>query len=374
MAIRTPAEVFPPGDFLREELEARDWTQADLAEIISRDVTLVNSIVTGKRSITPETALGLAAAFGTSPEFWLQLEQAYQLWRARDKDIGSIPLRAKLYSAAPVSDMVRRGWIEPSEDAEVLEKRLLAFFDVNEIEEIQEPFAYAARKSTSYSVHTTPSQRAWLARAKQLAHSVQAAHYVPDSVDNVLAQLRLLYHTPEDTRHVPRILSENGIRFVLVQQLAGNKIDGACFWMDDAPVIALSMRYDRIDNFWFTLMHELGHCSQQDFSIDSNLDTSRSNSDKPDNERTADDFALKSLIDPNDLSNFIVRKKPHYSTQAIAVFAQTKGVHPGIVVGQLQYRGELKWEHFRKMLVPVLDNITASALTDGWGNGSVKQT
>ena len=72
MAITRPAEAFPPGEFLREELEERNWTQADLAEIMGRPLVLVNEIISGKRSITPETAIGLAAAFGTSAELWMR--------------------------------------------------------------------------------------------------------------------------------------------------------------------------------------------------------------------------------------------------------------------------------------------------------------
>ena len=84
MATRRPAEVFPPGEFLREELEARGWTQDDLAAILGRTTTTVNQIIGGQRSITPATARGLAAALGTTPQFWLNLESAYQLWKVQN--------------------------------------------------------------------------------------------------------------------------------------------------------------------------------------------------------------------------------------------------------------------------------------------------
>ena len=79
MITNQPAQVFPPGEFVREELEARGWTQADLASVIGRPVQLVNLIVTAKKAITPRTAGELAAAFGTSPELWLNLQSAYAL-------------------------------------------------------------------------------------------------------------------------------------------------------------------------------------------------------------------------------------------------------------------------------------------------------
>ncbi len=74
--MRKSAEIFPPGDFVREELEARNWTQGDLASILARPLQLVNEIVLGKRAITPETAQGFANAFSTTPELWLNLEGA----------------------------------------------------------------------------------------------------------------------------------------------------------------------------------------------------------------------------------------------------------------------------------------------------------
>ena len=83
MNARIPAEVFPPGEFLQEELEARGWSQIELAEILARPPRLVNEIIAGKRAITPETAKGLSAAFGHSAQYWMNLETSYQLSKAQ---------------------------------------------------------------------------------------------------------------------------------------------------------------------------------------------------------------------------------------------------------------------------------------------------
>jgi HTH-type transcriptional regulator/antitoxin HigA len=74
-----PAEVFPPGEYIREEIEARGWTQIDLAEILGRPVQVVNAIINGKKAVTPQTALELGAALGTGPEIGLNLETSYRL-------------------------------------------------------------------------------------------------------------------------------------------------------------------------------------------------------------------------------------------------------------------------------------------------------
>jgi len=70
---------------LEEELEARGWKQIDLAEILGRDTRLVSEIISGKRSITPKTAIGLADALGTSAQFWMNLETSFQLSKLRKR-------------------------------------------------------------------------------------------------------------------------------------------------------------------------------------------------------------------------------------------------------------------------------------------------
>ena len=57
------AEVFPPGEFIREELEARGWTQGDLCNILRRPLQTINEIINGKKEITPDTAIALGEAF-----------------------------------------------------------------------------------------------------------------------------------------------------------------------------------------------------------------------------------------------------------------------------------------------------------------------
>jgi len=69
MANTSCAQVFPPGEFLREEIEARGWSQSTLAKILGRTIQVVNEIINGKKAITSQTAVELAAAFGTSAEF-----------------------------------------------------------------------------------------------------------------------------------------------------------------------------------------------------------------------------------------------------------------------------------------------------------------
>jgi HTH-type transcriptional regulator / antitoxin HigA len=179
---------------------------------------------------------------------------------------------------------------------------------------------------------------------------------------------------PEEIRRIPRVLSEHGIRFLIIEHLPKTKIDGACFWLDRySPVIVVSLRYDRIDWFWHSLGHELKHVRDRDVEKEPVLETllvgedAQPQNEKPKEEKEADEFAVEFLVDQKELEDFINRHHPLYSRRDVIRFSGRIGVHPGIVVGQLQYLGKIPYSNLRGMLVKVRDIITDSALTDGWG-------
>ena len=160
------------------------------------------------------------------------------------------------------------------------------------------------------------------------------------------------------------------MRFVLVEFLPGSKIDGAAFWVDDLPVIAMAIRFDRVNNFWFVLRHEIEHILNKDGQtiIDVELTESLQRKDiLPTEEIRANAAAGEFLVPTRELESFIVRVRPLYSEQRILLFAKRIGVHPGLVVGQLQFRDEVPYTHFHKYLVKIREIITQTALTDGWG-------
>jgi HTH-type transcriptional regulator/antitoxin HigA len=78
----TPAEVFGPGEYLRDELAERHWTQTQFAKIIGRPIQLVNGIINRKVAVTAQTAKEFAAAFGTCAQVWMNLQTSYDLFKA----------------------------------------------------------------------------------------------------------------------------------------------------------------------------------------------------------------------------------------------------------------------------------------------------
>jgi len=363
-----PAEVFPPGEFLKDELEIRGWTQTDLAEIMGRHVSVINEILSAKRGLTADTAQALADALGGRAQFWLNLESAYRLSLIDKDDV--VSRRARLYSKAPVREMIRRHWIEDSSEIDVLERAVLDFLGILDFD-TEPAWPYAARKSTSYDEPLTPAQAAWLCRARQLAPAVTSKGYSSERIPELVDELRALTEAPENVRLVARTLEKYGVGFLMVEALSGTKIDGATFRVEDSPVIVLSLRYDRLDHFWFTLMHEIAHVLNEDGTmLDQEIVSDRATrlGEPLEEERRANDFAANALISQERMADFVLRVRPLFSATRVQNFARTMGVNAGIVVGQLQHLHEIGYANLRRMLVPVREVVTSTSVTDGWGS------
>jgi len=168
----------------------------------------------------------------------------------------------------------------------------------------------------------------------------------------------------QGTRRIPEVLGDLGIRFVIVEHLRKTYVDGATFWLDRrSPVVALSLRYDRVDNFWFTLMHELAHVLQgyrtQGF-IDDYLvgKDAAQTEDKPEIEQEADHLASEWLVPRGTLAAFIAANHPYYSKEVVEAFAREISVHPGIVVGRLQNMGKMPYANLRGLLTKVREHFS----------------
>ena len=324
-------------------------------------------LISGKGGITPEWATLLAKSLGHSPSYWLGLEGERQL-SLLPPVTDDVDKMSRLVDLAPIKEMERRGWIKPTNDAGQLERELQNFFGVSSLD--TDPPIIATAKKANPDAPFSREQRAWIARARQLATAHPAPMYNPARAVELINALRRLAAFPKEASHVCDVLFDYGVRFVIVQPLEKSRIDGAAFWIDGSPSIALSLRYGRLDAFWFTLMHEVAHILHNDEgSVDSDLAGKEQIPSrlKADIERRADETAAGILIHPDELAKFIRMYSPLYSKARINQFANRIKMHPGIIIGQLQHRGEMGWDAGRGMLTDVREYVTSTALTDGWG-------
>jgi HTH-type transcriptional regulator/antitoxin HigA len=263
--------------------------------------------------------------------------------------------------------MTKRGWVRNTDKLDELEQEIIAYFGIKSLtDEIR--FCHAPKKTQS---DQAPSklQLAWLFRARSVARAITPSElYSTEKLEETLNRLKGLRRRPEDVREIAALLSRCGIRFVVVEPIPRAKIDGACFWLtNDAPVVAMSLRLDRIDNFWFVLRHELehvlrGHGKEDGYILETDLEGTSSNAD----EQVANEAAAEFCVPQQALSTFLTQLGTHISNERLLAFARELEVHPGLVAGQVQRRLE-RFDLFRKLQVKVRNLVIASAHTDGYG-------
>ncbi len=365
-----------PGQLIQSLLDEKGWSQRVLAIVLGVEQPVISGLISGRRSVEAERALALSEVFNVPAEVFLELQRSYDLAKARittRPDPGRAA-RAHLFGELPVAEMMTRGWLGAANDIRdvpKIEAELANFFGVESVEDI-EILPHAAKR-TNVDSDTTAAQLTWLYQVRRIAAEMVVPKYSTKAMQKAVAELRTLLASPEEARKAPRILAEAGVRFVVVESLTGAKIDGVCCWLDDRkPVIGMSMRFDRLDNFWFVLRHECEHVLRGDgravITLD-NLEKERAGTgpDIEEQERIANDAAAEFCVPQKTLQQFIARKAPIFTERDILAFARLVQVHPGLVAGQLQ-RATTRYERFRDHLVKVRDIVLPNVVHDGWGD------
>jgi HTH-type transcriptional regulator/antitoxin HigA len=347
------AEAFPPGDYLSEELEARNWSQVDFAEILGRPTQFVSEIISGKKEITRESAAQIGAALGTSPEVWLNLQNGYLLWKQHQNDaiqrqLQDVRRRARLNELAPVAVLKKRGLLKGN-TLDELENGVKDLLELRSLDD--EPFFTAAARRSNTDVPLTPTQFSWLASTRKRARELKVKKYDSTRLAALAERLSRKLDDAQAFELLPELLAPTGVRLVYLEAFPGSKMNGATFLLDDdpqKPVIALSGRGKRLDVVLFTLLHEIAHLVRGDvqpgkMAIDDELHTLG-------DEEAANDLATKWAV-PGGLDTPPRPVRQQWVTDEAARL----GVNQIVVIGQLQKRNELDW---RTQLVKGAPTVT----------------
>jgi HTH-type transcriptional regulator/antitoxin HigA len=182
---------------------------------------------------------------------------------------------------------------------------------------------------------------AWVAHVLDTVRAnAPQERFTPSSLsDDFVRKLAKLSVREDGPRQALEAVREIGISLVIESGLPGMSVDGASLHTSTAgPVLALTLRYDRLDNFWFTLLHELGHIAlhlsepSAEVFIDSLEDRI---DDEQEAEAEANAFAKDGLI-PRDVW---LRSDAYRlgSERSALNLAKQLGVHPAIVAGRIRY-------------------------------------
>lgn len=179
---------------------------------------------------------------------------------------------------------------------------------------------------------------AWQARVLQKAHELEESQRIGtfELKDQWVSELVQLTREETGPAKAKDLLAEVGILLVIERHLTGTYLDGAAMKSrNDVPIIALTLRYDRLDNFWFVLFHELGHVLMHLYSymgLDFFDEESARDTDVLENE--ADKFALDALIPPHLWKNCLSRFA--LTEEAVLLDAEKLDLHPSIIAGRIR--------------------------------------
>jgi addiction module HigA family antidote len=350
----TPDTVSPPGETLLETIEALDMSQVDLADRMGRPYKTINEIIKGKASITPETAIQLERVLGAPARFWLNREQHYREFLARQQEKTRLQEDAQWLAMLPVMEMVKLGWIKRCSDKVEQIQELLNFFGVASPQQWRDLWLtpdVVFRRSQVF-VSDPAALSAWLRKGELQAQSIVSQPYKADAFRNVLAQIRKLTVEPPEifAFQMVQLCAQAGVAVAFTPQLSKTPVSGATRWLSpEKALIQLSLRFQTDDHFWFSFYHKAGHIllhGKRDVFIEDE-EVNESLSTK---ENEANSFAADILIEMATYRSFLGRMKPGYINESsIRAFASELEIAPGIVVGRLQHDKHLAYTHCNKL-------------------------
>jgi len=239
-----------------------------------------------------------------------------------------------VWSQLPYKEMIKRKWFDLPRGA-------------NPIERVKDYFLHAAgaqfatalhrKKMRSGNVPNEYALLAWQARILEQAHGkIEAGEVGIFKLDDRwLPELARLTSHKDGPKQARNLLAEKGIVLIVERHLPGSYLDGAAMLVGKTPVVGLTLRYDRLDNFWFVLMHELGHVLLHLFEgLRFDFFDEESGDDGDAIEAQADKFALETLI-PDELWEQCLSRFA-LSEEAVRIDAEAIAIDPSIIAGRIR--------------------------------------
>jgi HTH-type transcriptional regulator/antitoxin HigA len=333
-----PIGLPDPVAAIQFRMEQQGLSQKDLVAYIGNQ-SKVSEVLNGKRSLS----LAMIRALHTGLDI-----PAEVLLREPGKN-----LEAPLYNYRdyPFTEMFKRGYFksfngtlyEAKQYAEELLAQLFAGF-MGRI-----PERVYCRNSEGQLDEC--AMQAWQARVLELASEQDLPPYNRDNLTlEYIYDLVKLSSLSAGPVLAQERLHQRGIPLIILDHLPQTYLDGACFKSPSGrPIIGMTLRHDRLDNFWFTLAHELAHVylhlEKGDVAYFDDTELGASKSCNP-HETEANDFAARVLI-PEDIWKLSGQKL--ISKRDIVSFADQLSISPAIVAGRLRWEAD-KYQNFDELL------------------------
>ncbi len=322
-----PVEAPDPITAIKFRMQEKGLRQADLIPYFGTR-SRVSEVLSGKRPLTLQMIRALSVGLGISAETLIGLPEEE---RTTQQEID--------WSRFPAKEMVARGWIQKAAGRakRSIEEQVQEF-----ISQIGWQLGDAAFKRNisgeAFSPTTKYALYAWLSRVIQRAREQKSVVGTFDESilsSQTLRELAQLSWFDDGPKLAIEYLEKIGICVVIEPHLKGTMLDGAALKdVDGTPVIGLTIRHDRLDNFWFTLLHEVVHIWKHVGEDDTFMDDLDSSASTDKREAEANRLAREALIPRVAWKRSQAYLSP--SKEAIDELSRKLRVSPAIIAGRIR--------------------------------------
>ena len=355
------------GEFIVDFLDALGWTQNDLADVTGFSLKTINLLINNKQGITPETAVTLEKVFGSPADFWIEVDAKYQIRKRQEQNVNKNELTAKkamLRKYMPVAEMKKKGWfLYDVETLEGIENECMRVFNQKTIPEddYKGDYKFCARQKKFDYDYTLWYSKTWFEYAKLNAGTFNLPEYNKKKLSNLAANLYDYTRRENGVTQFIADLNSCGVGFFVLSHLQKTYLDGAAFVCNKNPFVVYTGRYDRIDNFWFVVAHEIAHILKHfeflNEPILDNLD------EKAESEREieADTYA-GIFLNQNKVIEVGKQYGKYLNSSRLNLISDQSKVSVPVALGMLQHFGILDWRQFSKYKEHVKDVIPVDLL------------
>jgi HTH-type transcriptional regulator/antitoxin HigA len=323
-----------PIEAIKFRMDQLELTQKDMVPYIGTK-SKVSEVLNGKRPLTLAMMRSLNANLSISAEALLK------------EPGGSFPeeMQDMEWHKFPVVEMAKRCWIPKVNDLKENAEELMRNFisQAGGLETVSVAL-FRQGKGARYNSKMDPyALTAWCIRVLSLARKNPLEYkYVKGAIkQNTMQEIARLSYFDNGPLLAKEYLEKQGIHLIIVPHLPKTYLDGAAMLIPDGtPVIGLTLRYDRIDNFWFCLLHEIAHVAKHltasaQIIID-DLDLRGHDASLEDRvEKEADDMTLDGLIPKQVWQKNPIKGK--MTAQKVYDLAAQLIIHPAIIAGRVRY-------------------------------------
>ena len=351
-----PDVVFHPATTLKEKLKEMGMSIKEFALRTGKPENTIIAVLGEESSLTPEMAILFETVTKIPAKFWINKQARYNEYIARKKQKEAIEEAVDWAKKFPYPEMAKHKWVEPTRKIEDKTINMLNYFGIASHHAWEKLYLETELKVAAYTslkqTHQPHAISAWLRQGELQAKQIDVPAFDIKILKSNIPKMRQLMIEQADGffEQLQELCLNAGVVLLYTPKLPKVPLSGSTRWLNNIPLIQLTARYKRNDNFWFTFFHELGHIILHGKKYISLEDVNFAASD-PEKEKEAHQFAIKHTF-TNEQEEEVLQNQA-FKEQDIIDYAEKFNTHPAMIIGRLQHNGIIPFSVGRQFIEPI---------------------